>query len=112
MQMWLDKFSARVFSWNREGQYLLFYLLTVCCFMFPIEYLHIGLKYSTIFDLRILLPQGKPVGDTLLAFAPTVGDAFLLALPLSFYEQAVGRVYSAFSVRCFLSCPDFICSCL
>ena len=46
--MWLDKFSARVFSWNREGQYLLFYLLTVCCFMFPIEYLHIGLKYSTI----------------------------------------------------------------
>ena len=82
--MWLDKFSARVFSWNREGQYLLFYLLTVCCFMFPIEYLHIGLKYSTIFDLRILLPQGKPVGDTLSAFAPTVADAFLLSLPLFF----------------------------
>ena len=87
MQMWLDKFSARVFSWNREGQYLLFYLLTVCCFMFPIEYLHIGLKYSTIFDLRILLPQGKPVGDTLSAFAPTVGDAFLLSLPLFFFTN-------------------------
>ena len=85
--MWLDKFSARVFSWNREGQYLLFYLLTVCCFMFPIEYLHIGLKYSTIFDLRILLPQGKPVGDTLSAFAPTVGDAFLLSLPLFFFTN-------------------------
>ena len=87
MQMWLDKFSAGVFSWNREGQYLLFYLLTVCCFMFPIEYLHIGLKYSTIFDLRILLPQGKPVGDTLSAFAPTVGDAFLLSLPLFFFTN-------------------------
>lgn len=85
--MWLDKFSARVFSWNREGQYLLFYLLTVCCFMFPIEYLHIGLKYSTIFDLRILLPQGKPVGDTLSAFAPTVADAFLLSLPLFFFTN-------------------------
>ena len=85
--MWLDKFSARVFSWNREGQYLLFYLLTVCCFMFPIEYLHIELKYSTIFDLRILLPQGKPVGDTLSAFAPTVGDAFLLSLPLFFFTN-------------------------
>lgn len=113
MQMWLDKFSARVFSWNREGQYLLFYLLTVCCFMFPIEYLHIGLKYSTIFDLRILLPQGKPVGDTLSAFAPTVGDAFFIVVAsFLFYEQAVGRVYSAFPVRRFLSYPDFICSCL
>ena len=55
--------------------------------MFPIEYLHIGLKYSTIFDLRILLPQGKPVGDTLSAFAPTVGDAFLLSLPLFFFTN-------------------------
>lgn len=80
--------------------------------MFPIEYLHIGLKYSTIFDLRILLPQGKPVGDTLSAFAPTVGDAFYCRCLFSFYEQEVGRVYSAFSVRRFLSYPDFICSCL
>ena len=97
MQMWLDKFSARVFSWNREGQYLLFYLLTVCCFMFPIEYLHIGLKYSTIFDLRILLPQGKPVGDTLSAFAPTVGDAFLL----SFLRTGGGSCLFRFSCSTF-----------
>ena len=116
MQMWLDKFSARVFSWNREGQYLLFYLLTVCCFMFPIEYLHIGLKYSTIFDLRILLPQGKPVGDTLSAFAPTVGDAFLLSLPLFFFTNKRWVVFIPlflFDVFCLEQhIVDFICSCL
>ena len=101
MQMWLDKFSARVFSWNREGQYLLFYLLTVCCFMFPIEYLHIGLKYSTIFDLRILLPQGKPVGDTLSAFAPTVGDAFYCRCLFSFLRTGGGSCLFRFSCSTF-----------
>lgn len=85
--MQLKNFSWPVFSWKCEGHYLLFYLLVVLCFMYPIEYLHIGLKYSTIFDLRILLSQGRPVGDTLLAFLPTVGDALLLALPLFFFTH-------------------------
>ena len=56
-------------------------------FRLSIEYLHIELKCSTIFNLRILLPQGRPIGDTLLAFLPTVGDALVLSLPLLLFTR-------------------------
>ena len=85
--MRLNKFSMPALSWVREGHYLLFYLLAVVCFMYPIEYLHIDLKYSTIISLPTLLVRGWPVGDTLLNFLPTVGDAFLLALPLFLFTR-------------------------
>lgn len=87
MQMRLNKFPLPAFSWTCEGRYLLFHLLVVLGFVYPVEYLHIGLKVSTIFDLPVLLAQGRPVGDTLLAFLPTVGDAFLLALPLFLFTR-------------------------
>ncbi len=65
----------------------MFYLCVVLCFMYPVEYLHIELKYSTIFDLFRLIPQGRPVGSTLQSFLPTIGDAFLLSLPLFFFTR-------------------------
>ncbi len=78
---------AKRFTWACEGRYILFYLLAALCFMFPIEYLHIGLNYSTILDLRLLIPQGKPIGETLSAFLPTLGDGLLLALPMLFFTR-------------------------
>ncbi len=87
MQMRPNRLLLPSFSWASEGRYLLFHLLVIVCFVYPIEYLHIALKYSTIFDLRILLLRGEPVGDTLRAFLPTVGDAFLLALPLLLFTR-------------------------
>lgn len=85
--MRLNKVPLPAFSWTCEGRYLLFHLLVILCFMYPVEYLHIDLKYSTIIDLPALLAQGRPVSDTLLAFLPTVGDAFLLALPLFLFTR-------------------------
>lgn len=85
--MRLNKVPLPAFSWTCEGRYLLFHLLVILCFMYPVEYLHIDLKYSTIIDLPALLAQGRPVNDTLLAFLPTVGDAFLLALPLFLFTR-------------------------
>lgn len=85
--MRLNRNWLSAYTWACEGRYLLFHLLVVLCFVYPIEYLHIELKCSTIFNLRILLPQGRPIGDTLLAFLPTVGDALVLSLPLLLFTR-------------------------